>query len=101
MKLDNNLLLEADNIDGLQYLLQECNLAGKVDLVYIDPPFATNAVFKVSEGRTATISNSRAGEIAYSDKLKGADFVDYIKQTGYFAQGIAFCSRLDLFAYGL
>ncbi len=80
MKLDNNLLLEADNIDGLQYLLQECNLAGKVDLVYIDPPFATNAVFKVSEGRTATISNSRAGEIAYSDKLKGADFVDYIKQ---------------------
>ncbi|MGY0426921.1 MAG: hypothetical protein ACWIPI_08870, partial [Polaribacter sp.] len=67
----NNLLINGDNIEGLNYLLNECNLKGKVDLVYIDPPFATGINFTITNGRASTISNSKDGEVAYSDKLTG------------------------------
>ena len=75
-----NLLIKADNIAGLNYLLEEKNLGGKIDLVYIDPPFATGGNFTITEGRASTISNSRNGDIAYSDKLLGNDFLDFLKQ---------------------
>lgn len=78
--MNNNLLIEGDNIYGLKLLLEERNLGGKVDLVYIDPPFATNYDFTITNGRASTISNSRSGEIAYSDKLLGYEFVNYIRE---------------------
>ncbi len=74
-----NLLIKGDNIAGLHYLLAEKNLKGKIDLVYIDPPFATGDNFTITAERAATISNSRDGEIAYSDKLSGNDFLNFIK----------------------
>lgn len=43
MALKNNLLIQSENIDALKHLIEEKGLGGKVDLVYIDPPFATNA----------------------------------------------------------
>lgn len=76
----NNLLLKSDNIKGLNYLLDEKGLKGKIDLVYIDPPFATGGNFTITDGRASTISNSRNGDIAYSDKLLGDDFLEFIKQ---------------------
>ena len=75
-----NLLIKAENIDGLNYLLSERKLAGKVDLVYIDPPLATNGVFTITDGRASTVSNSNRGTVAYSDKLLGSRFVDYIRE---------------------
>ena len=75
-----NLLLESENIKGLNYLLNEKGLKGKIDLVYIDPPFATGGNFTITDGRASTISNSRNGDIAYSDKLFGDDFLNFIKQ---------------------
>ncbi|HHT21991.1 MAG TPA: site-specific DNA-methyltransferase [Bacteroidales bacterium] len=75
-----NLLIKSDNIIGLNYLLNERDLKGKIDLVYIDPPFATGGNFTITDGRASTISNSRSGDIAYSDKLVGDDFLDFIKQ---------------------
>jgi len=77
----NNLLIKADNMVGLNYLLKEKKLKGKIDLIYIDPPFATGGNFTITEGRASTISNSRNGEIAYSDKLLGNDFLNFIKET--------------------
>lgn len=74
-----NLLLKSDNIIGLKYLLNEMNLGGKVDLVYIDPPYSTGSNFTISEGRATTISNSKNGSIAYSDKLIGIDFLNFLK----------------------
>jgi adenine-specific DNA-methyltransferase len=65
---------------ALDYLICEKKLAGKVDLVYIDPPFATGIEFKVSEGRVSTISSQRNGKVAYSDKTKGADFIEFLRQ---------------------
>ena len=35
---------------GLNYLLKERNFRNKIDLVYIDPPFATNGKFTVTDG---------------------------------------------------
>ena len=76
----NNLLINSDNIVGLNYLLKDCNLKGKIDLVYIDPPFATGINFTITEGRASTISNSKSGEIAYSDKLKGNEYLEFLKE---------------------
>ena len=76
----NNILIQGENIDGLTYLLNEMNLAGKIDLVYIDPPFATNCKFTITNGRATTISNSNSGEVAYTDNLLGKDFVEYIRE---------------------
>lgn len=76
----NNLLIQSDNIIGLNYLLNNKNLKAKIDLVYIDPPFATNGTFTITDGRASTISNSRNGDIAYSDKLLGDSFLNFIKQ---------------------
>jgi len=75
-----NLLIKGNNIQGLHYLLGNRELKGKIDLVYIDPPFATGGNFTITDGRASTISNSRNGDIAYSDKLTGKDFVEFLRE---------------------
>jgi adenine-specific DNA-methyltransferase len=75
-----NILINGDNIKGLEYLLEDNNIKGKVDLCYIDPPFATNGNFTITNGRASTISNSRNGSIAYSDKLTGSKFIAFLKE---------------------
>ncbi|MEW6607120.1 MAG: site-specific DNA-methyltransferase [bacterium] len=74
-----DLLIKGDNIQGLNYLLQNKNFKGRIDLVYIDPPFATGGNFTITDGRASTISNSRNGDIAYSDKLMGKKFVEFLR----------------------
>ncbi|MCF0216897.1 MAG: site-specific DNA-methyltransferase [Fibrobacteraceae bacterium] len=77
----NNILIQGDNLDALIYLRDNLNLRHSVDLVYIDPPFATGGEFKTdANGRVATISSSSQGEIAYSDKLKGKDFIEFLRE---------------------
>lgn len=74
-----NLLIQGDNLKGIEFLLKNKNLARKIDLIYIDPPFATNSNFTITNGRASTISNSKNGVIAYSDKLKGKDFISFLR----------------------
>ena len=76
----NNLLLHCDNLLGLKYLLQERDMQGKIDLVYIDPPYATGGNFTVADGRASTISRSKKGQTAYTDVLKGKDFIEFLRQ---------------------
>ena len=78
--MTKDILIFGDNLDGLGYLLEVEGLKGRVDLVYIDPPFATNSSFTITDGRASTISNSRKGDIAYTDHLLGNDFISYIKE---------------------
>jgi len=73
-----NKLIQGDNLSVLKTLLND--YSGKIDLVYIDPPFATNGHFKISEDRANTISSSNADEIAYSDTLVGADFLEFLRE---------------------
>ncbi len=75
-----NVLIHGENITGLQYLLDEKKLLGKIDLVYIDPPFATGGNFTITDGRATTISNSKSGDLAYSDNLVGVDFIDFLRK---------------------
>ena len=63
-----NKLIFGDNLGILQALIQDFKLKGKIDLIYIDPPFATNNKFYISEqGRANTISSSTENNIAYTD----------------------------------
>ncbi|HNC63167.1 MAG TPA: site-specific DNA-methyltransferase [Chitinophagales bacterium] len=76
----SNLLIQANNLVALKQLITQHNLAGKIDLIYIDPPFATNNTFTITDGRASTISNSKNGNVAYSDTLKGFDFIEFIRE---------------------
>ncbi len=75
-----NLLIQANNLEALKQLITKYNLAGKIDLIYIDPPFATNNTFTITNGRAATMSNSSNGTIAYTDTLKGFEFIEFIRE---------------------
>jgi adenine-specific DNA-methyltransferase len=75
-----NLLIKGNNLFVLQALIKDFNLKGKIDLIYIDPPFATNTTFTMSEDRVSTISLSGNDEIAYSDNLQGPEFLEFIRE---------------------
>lgn len=76
----NNLLIKGDNITGLQFLIDQ-GYTNKIDLAYIDPPFATGGTFSVDiGGRVATISKSNDAKIAYSDTLKDEEYLAYIRK---------------------
>ena len=77
-----NKLIHADNLSALKTLLND--YTGKVDLIYIDPPFATNGHFKISDDRANTISSSIGDSIAYSDTLIGADFLEFLRERLFF-----------------
>ena len=73
-----NKLIHADNLSTLKTLLED--YSGKIGLIYIDPPFATNGHFKISDDRASTVSSSNGGTIAYSDTLIGADFLEFLRE---------------------
>lgn len=75
-----NKLIQGNNLEILKTLLEDYNLKEKVDLIYIDPPFATNGNFKISEHRANTISKCSSDEIAYSDTLVGEDFLEFLRE---------------------
>ena len=78
--IDNNLLIKGDNIKGMQWLLDN-GYEGQIDLVYIDPPFATGGVFATdNDGRVATISKSSDSKVAYSDTLQGKEFIEFLRE---------------------
>ena len=64
-----NELYFGDNLLLLQYLLKEKQLKGRVSLIYIDPPFATQSTFV-----------SRKQKKAYSDSLTGSDFIEFLRE---------------------
>ena len=62
-----NRLYWGDNLPILRGMLADDRICGKVKLVYIDPPYATNSVFQ-----------SREQKDAYADLLKGAHYVEFL-----------------------
>ncbi len=64
-----NSLYYGENSGILASLLQNPNICGKVRLVYIDPPFATNSIFQ-----------SRAQGDAYCDLLGGAHYIEFMRE---------------------
>ncbi|MEI7671377.1 MAG: site-specific DNA-methyltransferase, partial [Deltaproteobacteria bacterium] len=77
-KSDNNwrnLIVQGDNLQFLKtcYLNRDPiikdKVKGKVNLIYIDPPFATKADFAAKEG-----------EDSYSDKIDRAEFIEQLRE---------------------
>lgn len=77
---NRNLLIHSNNLVALKQLITSYGFGGKIDLVYIDPPFATNNTFTITDGRASTISNSANGTVAYKDTLKGFEFIEFIRE---------------------
>lgn len=75
-----NMFILGDNLQTLKTLIKDQNIKGKVRLVYIDPPFATNHEFKSGELRTSTISYSPEDKKAYEDKLVGAEYIEFLRK---------------------
>jgi adenine-specific DNA-methyltransferase len=65
----NNQLFFGDNLPILRSLSDDQDIVGKVELIYVDPPYATNSVFQ---------SNGSNG--AYTDLLQGADYLEFIRE---------------------
>ncbi len=70
-----NIIAFGDNLQFLKTIyadkdpLIKGKVKGKVKLIYIDPPFATASDFK-----------SKKGQKAYTDKTKGAEFVEFLRK---------------------
>jgi adenine-specific DNA-methyltransferase len=64
-----NRLYHADNLGVLAALVNDESVVGKIRLVYIDPPFATDTAFE-----------SRKQQHAYDDHLLGSDFVESLRE---------------------
>ena len=73
-----NILIHGDNYDALIYLAMQKGMKGKVRLVYIDPPYGTKQDFTFSGDRFSTISRMNGGNLAYSDKLAGEDYLKFL-----------------------
>lgn len=66
---DRNRLYFGDNLPILARLLRDPDVHGQVKLVYIDPPFSTDKVYK-----------SRKQTEAYSDTLVGAHYIEFLRR---------------------
>ncbi len=70
-----NLLICGDNYQALKTIYENNDelirdkVKGKVKLIYIDPPFATDNDFV-----------SKDGAKAYSDKVKDAEFIEFLRE---------------------
>lgn len=71
----HNLLVFGDNLQILKTFnenkdpLVKNKIKGKVNLIYIDPPFATESDF-----------GAKNGQKAYTDKIKGAEFIEFLRR---------------------
>lgn len=62
-----NSIFKGDNLFILKNLLK--HFRGKIDLIYIDPPFGTNQEFIAYDGKTG-----------YSDKITNAEFLEFLRR---------------------
>ena len=77
---DTNKLILSENLHALKILLYDYNLRNKIDLIYIDPPFATNSVFKMDDQRSNSVSMPQNGNVAYFDNLVGDEYLEFIRE---------------------
>ena len=72
-----NKLIFGDNLQALKTLMNDPDVKGKVRLIYIDPPFGTGDIYDV-----------RGEAPAYSAKLQGAKFIEFLRKRLVFLREI-------------
>lgn len=80
---DVNYLIHGENLLTLKAILPI--FRQKIDLIYIDPPFSTNNVFRIGK-KVGTISCNKNDEIAYQDNLKGHFFIEFLRERLLYAK---------------
>jgi adenine-specific DNA-methyltransferase len=73
-------LIRGDNLEVMKYLIEKLDLKGKIDLVYIDPPFSTSNIFRISLEKANSISRSNSDNVAYDDSLIGPEYLEFIRE---------------------
>ncbi|MEA3222802.1 MAG: site-specific DNA-methyltransferase [Thermodesulfobacteriota bacterium] len=84
-----NKLIFGDNLQVLKTLMNDPEIKGKVRLIYIDPPFGTGDIY-----------DARSDAPAYSAKLQGAKFIEFLRKRLVFLKEIladdgSICVRTD------
>ena len=79
IKEDSSVLIQGDNFKGLSFLLQN-GYEGKIDLIYIDPPYNTKNDYCLEEDRCQAISTTKSGSLAYSDKYSLDEYLEFIRE---------------------
>lgn len=75
-----SLLIKGDNLEVMKHLIDKLGFQNKIDLVYIDPPFATNNRFTISSSKANSISRSEDDTLAYDDTLIGSQYIEFIRE---------------------
>ena len=70
-----NYLIKSENFWALSVLLNY--FRGKIDLVYIDPPFNTMQDFFISDNRANAVSSVKISK-AYTDKMSAEKFLAFL-----------------------
>lgn len=79
---ESNLFIFGDNFIALSALLKN-EMKGKIDLIYIDPPYNTNQTFTISENeRIRTISrvNDDSSVVAYNDSFTIEEYLEFMRE---------------------
>lgn len=66
--IGKNRLIFGENLHVLAALCSDKSIRGKVDLIYIDPPYATGGIF-----------TDREQGAAYSDTISGGEFIEHLR----------------------
>lgn len=76
----NNILIKSENLKALRWLIDN-GYEGRIDLVYIDPPFSTGGFFSIdNSGRVATVSKAQDDSVmAYEDTVSGEEYMEFLK----------------------
>lgn len=76
---DKSIFINGDNFDVMASMINS-GFSGKIDLVYIDPPFNTNQIFTVHLNRTSTISRASSNLVAYSDNMTRPEYLEFLRE---------------------
>lgn len=74
-----NMLIEGDNLPILKTLILDSRFRGKVQLIYIDPPYSTQRIFtgkSIWYQDDITIDHNSH---AYEDKLSGSEYLEFLR----------------------
>lgn len=79
-RIAKSKLFQGENADILRYLIYDLKLKGKIDFIYIDPPFSTKNTFTISKEKANSISRSMDDKIAYKDTLTGDEYLEFMRE---------------------